>query len=155
MTISTPAREHLFAQESDEVFLVLLTIDHEVLATPIRVVNNLEEVTSRGEDFIAFPFDITLPDSHEGATPAARLTIDNVSREIGEAVRQMTSPPTVLIEIIMASAPDTVEASFPGFLMRNIKTDATKVTGELVVEDLTREPYPAVSFTPGRFPGVF
>lgn len=155
MPISTGARRAVYAPESDEVFLVLLTIDHDSLDEPIRVVNNLEKITSRGEEFIAFPFDISLPDDKEDAPPRARLAIDNVSREIGQAIREIVGPPSVMIEVVMASAPDTVEASFPNFLLRNVSYDAAVVSGELMVEDLTREPFPARKFTPGAYPGVF
>lgn len=155
MPVSETARRALYAPESEEVFLVLLTIDHDGLSQPIRVVNNLEQVNSRGEEFIAFPFSISLPDDKEESPPRARLAIDNVTREIGQAVRQMTGPARVTLEVIMASAPDTVEASWPGFLLRNVVYDVSTVQGDLTVEDLTREPYPARRFNPGSFPGIF
>ena len=41
------ARAALHAPETDEVFLVLLTIDHTDMAAPIRVCNNTVDVTSR------------------------------------------------------------------------------------------------------------
>lgn len=155
MPVSETARRALYAPESEEVFLVLLTIDHDGLSQPIRVVNNLEQVNSRGQEFIAFPFSISLPDDKEESPPRARLAIDNVTREIGQAIRQIVGPPRVTIEVVMASAPDTVEASFPNFLLRNVTYDAATVSGELMVEDLTREPVPSRRFTPGRFPGIF
>jgi len=155
MPVSETARRALYAPESEEVFLVLLTIDHDSLSQPIRVVNNLEPITSRGEEYVAFPFAPILPFDKEEAPPQAQLAIDNVSREIGQAVRQMTGPARVTLEVIMASAPDTVEMTWSSFLLRNVVFDVAAVQGQLMVEDLTREPYPARRFNPGSFPGIF
>jgi hypothetical protein len=153
--LSTTARTAAFAPESGEVWLVLLTLEHASIDPPIRVVNNLENITSRGDAFIGFPFDLTLPDEKEDAPPRARLSIDNVSREIGQAIRQIVGPPSVLIEVVLASNPDQVEVSYPRFLLRNISYDAATVSGELMVQNLTIEPFPARRFTPGAFPGAF
>ena len=43
--------------------------DH--LEAPIRVVNNIEAVTSNGNEFVALPFDIELPDEGERPGEAA------------------------------------------------------------------------------------
>lgn len=155
MTLSDTFKQSAFDQETDDVWLVLVTISHANISPSIRVVNNTENITSRSNLFTAFPFDITLPDDREDAPPRARLVIDNVSREIAEAVRAITSPPTVLIEIVRADAPDTVETSFPYFSMRNVKWDSGKVSADLTLEDFTNEPYPGLTFTPAYFPGLF
>jgi hypothetical protein len=131
-----------------------LTISHPDINPAIRVVNNTEDVTSRGETFVAFPFDLTLPDQREDAPPRARIVIDNVSREISQSVRSITSAPSVTLEIIRAAAPDTVEASWPFFSLRNVKWDINQISGDLTVEDFTSEPYPAGIFSPASFPGV-
>lgn len=144
-----------FVLSTDDVWLVLLTIDHADLAAPIRVVNNTEEITSRGDSFTAYPFDIVLPDARDDAAPRAKIEIDNVSREIGQAIRTISSAPSVLIEIIRAAAPDTVELSWSQFTMRNIKWSAGKVSGDLMLEDFTVEPFPAGIFSPASFPGLF
>jgi hypothetical protein len=155
VTVSTAFKTSAFAADTADVWLVLLTISHASISPSVRVVNNTEAITSNGNEFIAFPFDLALPDSREDAPPRARLTIDNVSREIAQAIRSITSPPTVTIEIIRASAPDTIEASFPDFKLRNVTWDVGKVSGDLTVEDFTSEPYPAGIFSPASFPGLF
>jgi len=153
--MTTALTTSAFAADTDDVWLVLVTIDHDDLSQPIRVVNNTEDITSNGNSFVAFPFDITLPDARDDAPPRARLAIDNVSREIAEAVRSITTAPTVTIEIIRAADPDTVEISWPFFRLRNVKWDVAKVTGDLTLEDFTSEPYPAGIFSPASFPGLF
>lgn len=153
--ITSAARAALYAPDTSDVFLVLLTIDHADMQSPIRVCNNTADITSRGDIYIAYPFQLTLPDDEDNRPPRARLTIDNVDRQIVQAVRSLTSSPMVTIEIIRAAAPDVVEAQFQDFRFTNISYDSHMVEGDLTVEDFTAEPYPAASFSPSLFPGLF
>lgn len=155
MTLSTEMQTAMFSQETDDGLLVLLTITHDDLSTPIRVVANGEDITSRGNSFTAFPFEILLPSDEPDSPPNAQLTIDNVSREIGQAIRTISSAAAVLIEVIRLKSLDTVELSFPSLNLRNVRFDAGKVTGDLTSEDLQIEPYPADTFNPSFFPGMF
>lgn len=153
MTISTTLRDEAWSNESD-LPLVLLTISHSSLTDDIRVVNNRVNVTSNGNDFTAFPFEITLPDSRQDAPPTANLKIDNVSREIGQAIRLMDSPADITIQVVRQDDPDTIEIAFAGMKTGNIQYDALTVSCDLVFENLVREPFPAVSFSPAEFPGL-
>ena len=134
--------------------LVLLKIDHADISTPIRIVNNKVEIISNGETFNAFPFRISLPDNLEDAPPRAQLRIDNVSREIGEAIRSISTPADVTIQVVRQAALDHIEASWPAMRLTNARYDALTVRGDLEFEDLTREPYPAHTFSPAEFPGL-
>lgn len=154
-SLSSVAKSAIFAQETGEVFLLMLTISHATLTAPIRVVNNTENITSNGNLFTAFPFMLTLPDEREDQPPRMHITIDNVDRQIVQAVRNMTSPPTIQLDVILASQPDTLEASFPGFTLRQANYDVLTVEGDLTLEDVVLEPFPALSFAPQTFPGLF
>lgn len=153
-TLSGTALASIHAQETGEVWLVLLTISHPSMATPIRVVNNNEDITSRGALYQAFPFDIVLPGEDPDGITKAVLRFDNVERTAITAIRSLTSPPSVTIEVILASAPDTVEIAFGGLTLRNVTYDAVQVEGELLFESLWTEPI-TVTMTPSRFPGLF
>ncbi len=153
--VSLTARQALNAPETGEAFLILLTLDHVDLAVPIRVTNDALDVTSRGDEFIAFPFELFLPDDDDSRAARAVLRIDNIDRQVVKAVREISGAPTVLIEVVRAADPDTVEASFPDFRLVNVTYDAHVVQGELTVEDFTAEPYPAGVFSPAAFPGLF
>lgn len=155
MPVSVAARAAMFAQETGEAFLILLRIDHPDFGAPIRVVNNTVNVTHDGDEFIGYPFDLILPDSEEDREVAARLTIDNVSREIAQAVRAAEDPPTADISVVRAAAPDDIEVALPTFTLRNVNWDALTLSGDLVLGDITTEPYPAHFFDPGRFPALF
>lgn len=153
MTISETLKQEAWAQSSN-LPLVLLEIAHADLATSIFVVNNKENITSEGEEYTAFPFEIFLPDSKEDAPPRAKLRIDNVSREIGQAIRTIASPADVSIRVVRMDTPNTVEVEFVGMTLTNVSYDALSVEGDLEFEDLTREPYPAHTFNPANYPGV-
>lgn len=153
--LSSVARRALFAQETDQVFLLLLTIAHPSLTASIRCVDNTEDIVSRGETYIAFPFEITLPDERDETPPRMRLRIDNVDRSIVQAVRTIQSPPTITLEVVLAASPSTIEARFDGFQLRQTTYDALTVEGDLEAEAVLSEPFPAGSFIPSDFPGLF
>ncbi len=153
MTISDTLKGEAWSAESD-LPLVLLTIDHDDIDPAIRVVANKVDITSNGETFSAFPFEITLPDNLEDAPPRARLKIDNVSREIAQAIRDISTPADVTIQVVRQDDFDTVEMTWPAMRLTNVRWNALTVEGDLEFENLTSEPYPAHTFSPAEFPGL-
>lgn len=154
MTLSDTALGQVFKQEGGG-FLVLVTLSHVSLLTPVRVCNNSVNIVSNGETYLAYPFKFKPPEEREGVSPIAKLTIDNVSREIIQAIRQITTPLSSVIQIVRIDDVDAIESSLPTFALRNIGWDATQITGDLTLDDVTKEPFPARSYTPSEYPGVF
>jgi len=155
MPVSATLKSALFAQETGEIFIILLTLSNSEMAFPIRVCSDNVNLLSRGEIFIPYPFDLQLPLDDPDNPPSAKIVIDNVDRAIIRSLRTLTTPLTVLIEIVRAGALDTVEVALPNFQMRNISYDAITIEGVLSLEFLLQEPFPAAIFDPGRFPGGF
>lgn len=153
--LSLAARRAVNAQETGEVFLMLLTIAHAELEQPIRVVNDGRNCTSRGHEFIAFPFEISLPGDLEDTLPTVTLTIDNVDRQIVTTLRGIASPPTVSLEVVLASSPDIVEAGPFDMTLKTATYDALTVSGSLAFEDVLNEPFPYDSYLPSNYPGLF
>ena len=153
MTITDALKQEAWSQQSD-LPLILLEIDHDDLAQPIRVVNNKVSITSNGDEYTGFPFDVFLPDSSEDAPPRAKLRINNVSREIAQAIRSISTAPTVTIKVIRQTTPDIIEAEFTGMKLRRVPFDALSVDGTLEFEDLSYEPFPAYTFNPANYPGI-
>jgi hypothetical protein len=153
--LSTLAKQAIFAESTGEVFLLLLTLSHATLLTPIRVVLNTENIVSRGNTFLAFPFEFVLPGEREDQIPRCRLRIDNVDRQIVTALRNATSAIALLAEIVLAAQPDTVDATFDGFTLKDARYDVLIVEGDLALEDPLNEPAIADRFTPSNFPGIF
>ena len=153
MPISDELKQEAWANSSD-LPLILLTISHSSLSANICVVNNKVNVISNGIEYIGFPFDIVLPDSKEDSQPSAKLTICNVSREIGQAIRLISTPPDITITIVRQDTPDIVEAQFIGMRLNNVVYNMMTVTADLEFEDLTREEYPSLKFSPSIFKGI-
>lgn len=162
--LSNAARAAVFAQETSEAFLVLLTITHPSFSEDIRVSSDptqeLPEAGGRGTisnglEYIYCPFSITLPNEDDTGVARAQISVDNVDRRLTQAIRQADSAVGIKIEIVLASAPDNIEMSLDGFQMAQATYDALTVSGELSMEYYDLEPFPAGRFNPSGFPGIF
>lgn len=154
-SLSATARRAAFAAESGEVFLTLFTITHADLDAPLRLVCNTEDITSRGSLYVGCPFEFELPADDGESVPRVTVRIDNVDREIVRSLRSIMTPPTVSMEVILASSPDFVEAGPFVMTLKSATYDALVVEGELGVEDTLGTPYPSGTFNPADYPGLF
>ncbi|HLO39704.1 MAG TPA: DUF1833 family protein [Phycisphaerales bacterium] len=146
----------LLAQETGECLIVLVTLDHDDMPAPIRVCSDGKDLISRGDRYIAFPFEISLPDELDDTVPRVSLRIDNVDQQVVTAVRTVQgSPIQCRLEVVAASDPSEVLMGPYDFSIRDVRWDAITVEGELVYKDLLTEPFPAPLMTPSRAPGIF
>lgn len=153
--LSTSAINAMNAAQTGDVFLTLLTLDHASLDTPIRVVNNNEDITSNGNTFIAYPFEIIWADDRQDAPPVSKLSIDNVDRILVEAIRSITSAASVSVQIVRDADPDTIEAEIDNLFLKNITGNAYVIEGDLISGQFATEGFPAHRFAPHNFPGIF
>lgn len=152
---SAAARAALYAPSTGEVFLHLVTIDHDDLVAPKRYVDNLTDIVSRGETYTAAPIRITLPADVPDELASLDQTVDAVDRDLITAIRSIATPPTETIEVIMASSPDTIEAGPFTFDITSADYNAAEVRLKLEVERFFTEPYPVELFTPTLYPLLF
>ena len=103
---SSTAVNAMLSQETDEVFLSCLRIEHPELPISLCFVNSRKKLVHNGEEYLGFPFQIDLPDDDSESVSEISLTIDNVDRQIVETLREISSPPTVSHFVVMASTPD-------------------------------------------------
>ncbi len=54
-TVSSATLQAMFSQETDKVFVLLVTIAHPDLSPPIRVCSDAKNIVSRTETFVALP----------------------------------------------------------------------------------------------------
>lgn len=162
--LSNAAKLAMYAQQTREAFIMLVSINHSSFTQPIRVSSDPTEIlpiagergtVSRGEEYVFAPFSIMLPQQDDTGIARSSVSIDNVDRRIVAAVREANGPLDVTIEIVLASSPDTVEVSAPNFRMDRVSYDALTVSGDISVEYFELEPFPARRFTPADFPGLF
>lgn len=154
MSLSTAARQAIFAQNTKKVVLAVMTIDHNDLASPICIVDNTEDVVSNGVTYHACAFNYQLP-IDDDEVPRVQVSVDNVDRLLVEAIRTLTSSPTVEFSIIIASTPDIVEAGPFSFTLKEVQYNALTVQGTLGYEDILDEPFPGDTFTPQNHPALF
>jgi Domain of unknown function (DUF1833) len=152
--ISPTLLRAIAAQESDEVLVVLLTLSHPSIDEPLRVCNDSQDVVSRGETFLSLPFIVTMPDDSPTSVPQVNITLDAIDRSFIQAIRSIDSAPSLLMELVLASDPDSVEMDWD-FVLRNVEYDAFSITGTLSYEQILDEPYPGDEVTPSTLPGVF
>lgn len=153
--LSPAALQAMLSAETDEMFLACVTFTHADMIQPIRVVNDKQDLVRNAGTFQAFAFDIDLPG--EGGTGAreVQIKIDNVDRQIVQALRSLAGPPQVTLEVVLASSPNTLESGPHNFRLKSAHYDALVVTGSLGFEsDLLNQPYPAATFTPTNSPGL-
>jgi hypothetical protein len=163
--LSLNFRKALFAQESGEVVIFLLTITHPSLGSPIllstdptaRITTDplVYGTASRSLTFLYAGIDVSLPDEQDRTAPASKLIVSNITRDIIPLARSVSTPPSIKIEAVLASAPDTVEMSWPALSMTNLVYDSLSLTFDLTMDALATEPYPAGSFAPSSFPSLF
>lgn len=162
--VSTAFKEVAFAQETEVAVITLLTMTVgstviRVCDTPIEQFSDLGEnaygVTSNGERYIFLPFNITLPQDDKTGVVTAKLEIDNIDRQIVESARSTDTAINVGIQVVLSNALNTPELEFNDFKLTNVKYNGFTVSGNLSVDYLGLEPFPAGRFTPSGFPGLF
>lgn len=162
--LSLNFRKALFSQETAEVPIFLLTITHESLAEPIRLstdpTTRLSDLptygtVSRGETYQFAGVDVTIPDEQDQQAPRSKLAIANVTRDLVPLARSVNTPPRVKIEAVLASDLDAVEITWPALDMSHLQYDASFLVFDLTMDALVTEPYPALTFSPASFPGLF
>ena len=167
MSISLNFREAAYACETGRVPILLITFNHADMPAPIRISTDptqriLETDTviaygtiSRGNIFSFLPVRIKLPDDTDAGPGEMQLELDNVDRTLTETIREIFSPISVKVEVVMDNALDTVDLEWPEYMLTNIQYNATTITGTMTLENLLREPFPGLMFTPSTAPGVF
>jgi len=144
----------LFEQTSSNPFLTLITLSHASFAT-LRIVNNSENIISRGDTFLSFPVKITLPTDDGTSEREVQLEMDNAGLDLITEIRSVTTPIDVKLEMILASTPDTVEIAIEELKIRNITYNARSIRGNLYFVDFLNTEMTSEKYTPILFPGIF
>lgn len=156
MTLSSTAIRTL--QRTDDPFgvLMLLTISGDGLGDTIRMVSDTRDCTSRGNVYLALPFDWTLPDEAAGEVGRAQLRMDNVGREL-TAEFELLPPGAELLatlEVVCRATPDVVDMSFTA-PMSGVQASVLSITASVGEGDLMRLPAVDLRFDPFTAPGLF
>ena len=143
---------HINLPEIDVAFLHLLTI--QAHGDTIRVVNNNEDVVSRGDTFLAYAFSLALPVDDGERQPELLLTIDNVDQRLVKAIRELLTPPTVKFEMVLSISPDTVERTIDFLRADFVGYDAMQIQLRLRPQNVMGRRFPYSRYTPSEYPDL-
>jgi Domain of unknown function (DUF1833) len=145
----------LYSQQSDDVFLILLTLSHPTFASDIRLVNNSTDIVSRGDTFTAFPFKIRLPVDDGESNREVSIEFDNVSLELLDELRTVTTSIEVNIEMILNSLPDEVQISLGELKIQTVSYNKQTVSARLFLDSFLTTELNSEVYSPSVYPGIF
>lgn len=164
--LSGALRRQFLLQESGEAIIAFLTISHSSLADPIRVAGDGADYLFQGETWTGFPFGFSLLTDEDGS-PRCQIDVQNVDRRIGDALKALSSPARVRLDLVAASEFDQtatprvalgtppIEYTARHLFLVNVSVTAATVTGDVVSWDYFQTTWPARLATQDRYPGLF
>lgn len=151
--LSNELKAQLFAQESGDPFLTLLTVVGE--EETFYLVNNTKDVVSRGQTYSAFPMKVRLPADDGESVREFQLEFDNASLLLIRALRSVTEPLPCKIEMVLASQIDVVQMSVEDLLIRSIMYNDKQITAKIVLDNFLAVAMTSERYTPSLYPGMF
>ncbi len=155
----TPAQlRAVLAQETEEVFLMCLTIQHPSFTAPYRLVTDMKPLVRAAGTFEPFAFTLTLPTQDDDSQAQVQMTIDNVDNRILQSVRNLPAGyrPDLTVEVVTASEPDSLVAGPLDFKMLSISYDESSINATIGFEDdILNTAIPGDNYTPTNSPGLF
>lgn len=162
-----PDRASLEDAVSPDALLAFLTIEHPALDEPIRLVSDPIGYVYGGESWTGIVFGYTILDDTEEAVAAAELTLPNVDRQIGQALRAISGEASLTLRIMSSADFDLTVVprqpigepgqiyAFSRYVLKSVTVDAQQVTGQVGLHDYSQEPWPCQSATQAKLPGLF
>lgn len=164
--IDADIRRELERQGSEHVLLAFVTVEHENLREPIRVVNDVTDYVLDGNTYqgLLFGFKM-LPDGDE--VPSTDIVIQNVDRRIGRALRPISGRARVSLSVYssadfdltqfprVATGTPSLIVAFNRLNLVEVDHNEVEVTGKLILRDPTQEQWPGISATRSRVPGAW
>jgi hypothetical protein len=153
--ISPAYAKQINATASTEPVLVLLELRHRLLAEPLRMVNDVADLTHDGQTYTALPFQISMPDEPDGKTPRAAVGVVNVGRDLVDVLEDLGGMEGAAVRVMMFNRADNaVEYSFQMDVVSCV-IDVNLAQFELGYADFVNAPAVGRSRRPEFQPGVF
>lgn len=154
MSLTVNAQGQIRSRETDQAVLLLVTISPDGF-DPIYLVDNTVDITSRGQVYTALPLKVKITADDGETLQRVTLTLDNISLELINWVRQLTYPIPVVLETIFSGDPDIVEQSISDLIIKQIEYNAQSITATLFADDDFNQKVPSDTYNPIEFPGLF
>jgi len=149
--IPLTVRTAMYAEHTGEVEVALVTIEHDDLDGPVRLSSDPTErfsddplrygTTSNANEFDFVLMQVMTPDDRKGTPPRLQIVMENVGFDVVEVAQSFTTPGTVKIEMVLASAPNTVIQTFRDLSIVRCSWDEASATFELSREPFVSEPF--------------
>lgn len=151
--VSLATLQDLLAQEATQTFIQLLEVSHPDLAQPLYFTDDAQDFTRSSITYLAMPFSINLPNDDEDAVPSVKLRITVVDQVIIQAIRSISTPPTIKLEVV-ARETSTTELGPLSLKTLTFETDETFATFTLSVNrDILNDAFPKDLISPGNAQG--
>lgn len=151
-SLSAALRAQIFSPYRDKDVRHLVVVDHATFDEPFRFVsgdpNEFESLTSGGEVYQTFPFELTLLTDEDGGEPQGVIRIQNADDRIGSTIRELPDAAVSLtIRIVMRETPDVIEIEYTNLELVDVEETATLLTGRIVCRGAQVEPCPGRRLT--------
>jgi hypothetical protein len=169
--VSLNARLAQNSQNTAEIYVVLVHIEHPMLDNPVLLSTDPTErlqdeplmygtrSTWLGANPVTEPFlfvlaSTVLPSDIDDAPAEANIVLENVDNDIAKLLRSFTDLATVSMAVVLASSPNLIENEFHGLKLTSANINAGEVTLNVSREDVEEEYFPGGRMTKNRFPGL-
>lgn len=147
----------IYAQESNDPYLTLITLSHSSFPAPLLFVNNSVSIVSRGETYLPFPVTLVLPVDDGETNRQVTMNFDNVSLELVNEIRSVTGNENIQVnlEMILASIPDQVQVSVGELKILGATYNLKTMSLTLGLDDFMNTELSSERYTPKVFRGLF
>ena len=168
MTLAAALEEAYAAVDVKGDVLDTLEFDHPTLAEPLRFVKGIR-VPGLHETvplpvpgnpaalFIVVDFGFSRPSQEEGGPGRAKLRVDNVSRQLQEALRAAIAsdqPFSVTYRAYSTLDPNHPEI-YDGLRMGNVSVTPLSASGDLFYEEIEMKAFPGQTYDLTQYPALY
>jgi hypothetical protein len=148
--------ERIQRTDDDAPMLMLLEVSAPSFPEVLRIVNDTQNCTSNGVEYIASQFGFKLPDDVSGQAPRAQLVLSNVGRAITEDLERLAPGEIVTARVLIISRadPDFIEQDHL-LPMMSVSVNTQTAAAACGVDFLTRQQAVRLRFSPHVSPGIF
>lgn len=152
--ISQEGLRQILSEHVNDLFLPILRINADDY--DYYLVSDTENLIYDGQEYLAFPFEMALPNEDENLQ-SVQLTISNVDRRLITMLRSISEPPSCEMDIVRVSnGVVTKEIGTSYFSMTGIKYNDNSIIANLGFEvNYLNEPAIKNRFTYSIAPGLF
>jgi hypothetical protein len=159
-TLSQAIKEAYASAPVDDIIYHTLEFYHATFPTPVYVVQGFDSITTGNPavTWTAIPFSLTLPEVTPSGPPQLQLSVDNVSRDLMDAIDSAAESGQqirVTYRAFLASDLSSAQNDPPLTLnLRSINVTPTVITATASLYNFTNRKWPRGVYRDEQFPGL-